>query len=127
MAKPKKTVVRIHAAAFYFSHISRDLQKMCEVFGVSASAVRKWAKTAEWDYALRTLGYEGERSFLRNPKRETARDNGEVFETAKAVYLQALEDGEPRHKLATIAGDAVGLPRRRIHAWAQQYGWRDEV
>ena len=126
MAKPKNPV-RIHAAAFYFSHISRDLHEICEIFRVSEWAVRKWAKTQEWEHALRTLGYEGERSFITKAKRDTARDAGETFERAKAAYLAAMRAGEPRHKLATIAGDAVVLPRRRIHAWAQQYGWRDEV
>lgn len=124
MPKPKP-VVKIHAAAFYFSHLSRDLDQIASVFSVSTDAVRQWAKTDDWEGALSTLGYEGERSFIRKPTRDTARDAGETFEKAKAVYLQALEDGEPQHKLATIAGNAVGLPRRRIHAWATKYRWRE--
>lgn len=126
MPKPKP-LVKIYSAAFYFSHFSRDLSQIAETFSVSTDAVRKWAKTQDWAYALDVLGYEGERTFLRTPKRDTARDAGEVFETAKSVYLQAHRDGEPTHKLATIAGDAVGLPRRRIHGWAMKYGWRDQA
>lgn len=123
MPKPKP-LVKIYAAAFYFSHLSRDLYKIAEVFSVSTDAVRRWAKTDDWEHALRTLGYQGERKFLRKPTRDTARDTPEVFDTAKAAYLAAMRAGEPTHKLATIAGAAVGLPRRRIHAWPMKYRWR---
>ena len=124
MAHPK-TTIKIHAAAFYFAHISRELQRIVEIFGVSEFAVRKWAKTQAWENALEVFGYTGERSFITKPRRDTARDNGEIFEKARFVYLQAMRDGQPKHKLATIAGDAVGLPRRRIHAWAMKYSWRE--
>ena len=124
MPKPKP-LVKIYAAAFYFSHISRDLEQIAAVFSVSTDAVRKWAKTDDWEHALSTLGYQGERKFRRKPTRDTPRENAEVFDTARQVYLQALQDGEPQHKLATIAGNAVGLPRRRIHAWAMKYRWRE--
>jgi len=123
MPKPKP-VVKIHAAAFYFSHLSRNLDQIASVFEVSTDAVRQWAKTDDWEHALKTLGYEGERTFLRKSTRDTARDNAETFSKAKAAYLAAMRAGQPRHKLATIAGAAVGLPRRRIHAWAMKYGWR---
>lgn len=123
MPKPKP-LVKIYAAAFYFSHISRDLYQIASIFSVSTDAVRQWAKTDDWAHALSTLGYEGERKFLRKPTRDTARENAEVFSKAKAAYLAAMRAGEPRHKLATIAGAAVGLPRRRIHAWAMKYNWR---
>lgn len=126
MPKPKP-LVKIHAAAFYFSHLSRDLYQIAEVFSVSTDTVRQWAKTDDWEDALRTLGYEGERSFIRKPTRDTARENADVFDTAKAAYLAAMRAGEPKHKWATLAGNAVGLPRRRIHAWAMKDGWRDEV
>ena len=126
MPKPKP-VVKIHAAAFYFSHLSRDLEQIASVFCVSTDTVRNWSKTKAWQNALSVFGYTGARNFSRQPRRDTKRDAGETFEKAKSVYLQALSAGEPKHKLSTIAGAAVGLPRRRIHAWALKYGWRSDV
>ena len=121
-----KTTIKIHAAAFYFAHISRELHRIVEIFDVSEFTVRKWAKTQAWEKALEVFGCTGERNFITKPRRDTARDNGETFEKARKVYFQAMLDGESKHKLATIAGESVGLPRRRIHAWATKYGWREE-
>lgn len=120
-------LVKIHAAAFYFSHISRDIRELTKVFGVSRDTIYKWAKTPEWSDALDVFNYDGDRGFQRRPSRDTARDAGEVFLKARDAYFKAEADGVPRRKLATVAGDAVGLPRRRIHAWAKQYGWRQEI
>lgn len=125
--RQKGLEIKIHAAAFYFAHISRDLDDIKNAFGVSESAIRKWEKTPEWHEALDIFGYTGDRNFAAKATRDTARDAGEVFEKAKAVYIAAMLRGEPKHKLATIAGDAVGLPRRRIHDWAKQYDWRAEA
>ena len=41
---------------------------------------------------------------------------GCVENKAKTAYLEALQAGELTHKFVTIAGDAVGLLRRVIHA-----------
>ena len=120
-------LVKIHSAAFYFAHISRDVHQIAEVFGVSRHAVYKWAKTQEWQDALDVFSYTGDRSFQRRARRDTARDAGEVFQKARAAYFKAMKDGVPTNKLATVAGAAVGLSRRRIHAWAKQYHWRESV
>ena len=116
--------VKIHAAAFYFSQISRDVHDIAEMFGVSTDAIYKWAKTPEWSDALDVFGYTGVREFERQPTRDTERDAGKVFEKARDAYFQAMREGVPQRKLATVAGGKVGLSRRRIHAWAIQYGWR---
>ena len=123
--RQKQVLVKIHSAAFYFAHISRDVHEIAEIFGVSTGAVYKWAKTEEWSDALKVFNYTGEREFERKPRRDTARDAGEVFQRAKSAYIHAYRSGEPMRKLATIAGNAVGLSRRRIHAWAKQYHWRE--
>ena len=73
--------------------------------------VRKWTKSPQWEKALEVFEYQGDRSFETKPTRNTVRDNGETFEKARQVYIEAMQAGEPRHKLATIAGNAVGLPR----------------
>lgn len=118
--------MKIHAAAFYFSHISRDVHEISEMFGVSKDAIYKWAKTPEWGFALDVFQYDGDRDFARKPRRDTQRDAGDVFEKAREAYFKAIREGVATRKLATVAGAAVGLPRRRIHAWAVQYGWRTD-
>ena len=123
--RQQRLLVKIHAAAFYFSQISRDVHKIAEMFGVSKDAIYKWAKTPEWDYALSVFNYTGDREFLRRVNRDTARDAGDVFDKARSAYFKAIAEGVPERKLATVAGAVVGLPRRRIHAWAKQYGWRE--
>ena len=123
--RQQRLLVKIHAAAFYFSHISRDVHDIAKVFGVSKDAIYKWAKTPEWNYALWVFNYTGEREFARRASRDTARDAGDVFDKARSAYFKAIAEGVPERKLATVAGAVVGLPRRRIHAWAKQYGWRE--
>lgn len=120
----EKSLVKIPAAAFYFARISRDIREIAKEFDVTEWAVRKWAKTSEWHEALDVFGYKDERRFATQPTRDTARDNGEIFDKAKQAYQEALNAGKPHHKLATIAGERVGLPRRRIHDWAMKHNWR---
>ena len=125
--RQKRLLVKIHAAAYYFSHISRDVHEISEMFGVSKDAIYKWVKTPEWEFALDVFGYTGDREFARKPRRDTARDAGDLFLKARDAYFKAIRDGVATRKLATVAGADVGLSRRRIHAWAKQYGWRESV
>ncbi len=121
----KKSLVKRPAAAFYFARISRDIRKIAEEFDVTEWTVRKWAKTSEWHEALNVFAYKGDRQFDTQPTRDAARENREIFDMAKQAYQEALNAGKPYHKLATIAGERVGLPRRRIHDWAMKYNWRE--
>ena len=120
-----KNVGKIHAAATYFAFVSRDITAIAQVFGVDTRTIRRWAKDEEWEIALGNVNYTGDRSFETQPYRDTERDAGDTFEKARKAYIEAVRNGEPKHRLATIAGNAVGLPRRRIHAWAMKYKWRD--
>ena len=121
----RKSLVKIPAAAFYFARISRDIHQIAKAFDVTEWAVRKWAKTYEWKEALDVFGYTGNHDFKTQPKRDTARENGETFTKVRDTYISARQAGEPKHKLATIAGNAAGVPRRRVHEWAMRYGWRE--
>ena len=120
-----KPTVKIHCAATYFAFISRDINAIADAFKTSDRTIRRWAEAPEWDAALDTCGYTGDRSFETQPYRDTERDAGKRFEQARAAYNVAIKAGAPSHKLATIAAEKVGLPRRRVHDWAVKYGWRD--
>ena len=61
------TTIKIHAAAFYFVNTSRDLHEIANAFGVTEYAVRKWAKTPQWEKALDVFGYTGDRYFITKP------------------------------------------------------------
>ena len=116
--------LKIPAAAFYFARISRDIHQIAKAFDVTEWAVRRWAKTPEWRKSLDVFGYTDNRHFEAQPKRDTARDNGETFQIARQAYITAINAGEPQHKLATVTSERVGIPRRRIHDWAMKYEWR---
>ena len=125
--KLKKIHIKIHAAAFYFVNTSRDLHEIANVFDVTEFAVRKWAKTPQWAQALDALGYTGDRDFITKPTRDTVRDAGEIFDKARKVYLEALTAGTPKHKLARITADELGLTPKRVRTWAQKYDWREQI
>ena len=125
MARHQDTTAKIHAGACYFAFVSRDINAIAGQFDVDTRTIRRWADDPEWDAALDACLYTGDRKFEVLPFRDTQRDNAAVFETAREAYIQAIRAGEPQHRWATIAGEKVGVPRRRIHTWAMKYNWRD--
>ena len=120
-----KPIVKIHCAAAYFAFVSRDINEIADAFNTSNRTIRRWADDPEWEAALDACGYTGDRSFETQPYRDTERDAGGLFEEAREAYTVAVKSGEPPHKLATIAAEAVDLPRRRVHDWAVKHGWRE--
>ena len=124
---PKRPIEKIHGAAAIFAFITRDAQEIADYFNVKEITVKRWAQTPEWKTALDGFGYDGDRTFETLPKRDTRREQGETYQKARTAYIKAMKDGTPKHKWATVAGDAVGLPRQRIHVWAIKHGWRDAI
>ena len=122
MPLPRPTE-KIHAAAYHFAHISRDLHDIAEAWGVSVWTVRDWAKASEWENALNAFGYQGDRTFTKRLTRDPAREDTR-FQDAKDCYLQALREGVPSHKLPSIVSEQTGLPKRRIYEWAKRYCWK---
>lgn len=121
-----KPIAKIHCAAAYFVFVSRDINEIAEAFDTSDRTIRRWAEDEEWRAALNACGYTGDRNFKTQPYRDTERDTGELFEQAREAYNAAIKSGEPKHRLATIAAEKVGLPRRRVHNWAMKHGWREK-
>ena len=120
-----RPVKKIQRAARYFAKTSRDIHDIAKAFGVTRYAVRNWSKTSEWHEALDALGYTGARRFAKRPTRDAKRDAGDLIAKARRVYRAALRAGEPQHKLASITAKKLRLTRRRVHEWAEKYGWRD--
>ena len=124
MPRPKN-LIKIYGAAFCFVHISQDLTEIAEATGLGERQIRRYAETPEWDKALDAWGYTGNRNFVTQPTRDTVRDAGETFEKAREIYLEAMQAGEPKHKLARITADALGLQVERVRKWATKYRWRE--
>ena len=121
------TIIKIHGAAFYFAHLSRDLREISEATGIGERQIRRYAETPEWDKALDAWGHTGERTFTTQPSRDTIRDNGETFSKARQIYLEAFKAGEPKHKLASLTAEQLGLQPGRVRNWATKYGWRERM
>ena len=123
----EKNLIKIHGAAFYFAHISQDLREISDATGIGERQIRRYAETPEWDNALTAWGYTGDRNFTTQPSRDTIRDAGETFDKARKIYIEALKAGRPKHKLASLTAEQLGLTPKRVRIWAQKYGWREQV
>ena len=121
----QQTLIKIHAAAYHFASVSREIQEIAAAFEVSEWAVRKWAKTPEWQKALNTFGYNGNPNFETHPKRDTTREKPKELETVRTVYLQLIDNGVPSHKLPRLVSEITGIDKRRIYEWAKRFHWRD--
>ena len=120
-----KNVGKIHAAATYFAFVSRDITANAQAFGVDTRTIRRWAKDEEWEIALGNVNYTGERSFETQPYRDTERDAGDTFEKTRTLYIEVLNSGIPKHKLASLTAKATGLTPRRVRNWARRFQWAD--
>ena len=121
-------LARIHGAAFYYAYISRDKKIIAEHFHVSVRTIERWSQTEAWKDALKAWGFTGETTdFSSPPRRDIARKSRENYDRAKRLYIEALNAGEPDHKIASIVGEATVLPPSTIRRWAKRYNWREDV
>ena len=123
---PTKDIAKIHGAAFYFAHFTQNLQEIANKLQVSARTIRRYAEEPEWDKALDSYGYTGDRNFDKQKTRDTQRDNGLLYIQAVTTYARLREDGIPKHKLITMTSKEMGLPRDRIYTWARKNNWETE-
>ena len=122
-----KPVAKIHTAAAYFVFVSRDPKQIAKAFNLkNVRTVYRWSETEEWEEGLDACGYTGDRSFQRLHSRYPQGEGGTTFEETRQAYLKAIADGVPKHRLATVAAETVGMPARKIRDWARRYGWREE-
>ena len=120
-------IVKLHAAAFYFSVSSQNAGEIAKHVGVSERTIHRWAALPQWESALDALGYSGVREFVYHQKRDKQREHGEVYARAKAVYLGFYNEGVSKYKLASQTAEVVKLPREKISRWARTDNWRGEA
>ena len=115
--------LKLPVAAYHFATVSRNINNIADTVQVSKRTIRRWAETPEWKIALNIWGFEGDRSFETQPKRETKRDAGKDYNDAKMEYLKAIKVGHSPRKAPTITEQKTGIPRRRVRVWATKYHW----
>ena len=125
-----KSLVKIHGAAVYFAHVSRDIHEIATTFDVSERSIRRWAEEEkEWEKSLSACGYKGDHTFETKPTRKPDRDTKDLFKAAQEAYVKARKEGKPLHKLPKIIAHGIGdgLSSRRVYEWAKKYGWQDII
>lgn len=122
-------IIRLHAAAFYFTKYSRNAAEIAAHVGVHARTITRWAELPEWDRTLDTLGYSGDREFEKKQTRNLTREQGEIYHAVKDAYFAAAAQGIPQHKWGSAAEKATGaiVDRFTIRRWAKMEEWKEEI
>ena len=125
----KSTLIKLHAAATIFAQ--RDgcsAKEIAETLDMPLNSVYHLAKQPEWDTALNTLRYAGDRAFKSEKRRDALRDSGDLVARARGLYLTQRSERFRTHKQAvSVVCDTLDLKRRRVNAWAAKFGWEREV
>ena len=120
----KLIIEKLHAAAFHaVKHPEKTAAEVGEYIGVSKRTIERWSKTAEWQDALYNLGFTGEWNWRRNPHRDVARDDGDLVDLAKNIYLSHREKGYRKTQSVQIAARTVGKTEQTIRNWRKRFEW----
>ena len=124
----KSTRIKLHAAAFVFAQRAGcSAKEIAETLDMPLNSVYHLAKQPEWDTALNTLQYAGERVFKSEKRRDTLRDAGDLVARARAVYLEQRWDSCTHKQAVSVVCETLDLKRRRVNAWAAKFGWERDV
>ena len=115
---PRSREIHIHAMAWYFVHISKDVQEMATAFEVSRQTIRNRSKTPAFREALDAFGFTGEIKFGNKAARESDPD----VEIARQEYNKAIAEGQPRRAISRAA-KSVGKARSVIKDWEKRFNF----
>ena len=122
----KSTRIKLHAAAVIFaSRNGCSAQEIADTLKLPVKAIYRYTKEPEWENALNTLQYAGDRQFPRKTTRDPLKDSGELVAEARALYTLQRRDGRTHKKAVTAVVEVLGLKRRRINEWAERYNWQE--
>ena len=113
----------IGKAARLFATKTRDAKKIAKQLNTSPRTIQRYARTPEWTAVLQALGYQGDTSFRVAKRRDIQRDNPDLFDKAKAVYLKNAETAMSGWKCAAITAAELNLNPQKIWNWARRFGW----
>ena len=124
----KSTHIKLHAAAFVFAQRAGcSAKEIAETLDMPLNSVYHLAKQPEWDTALDTLQYAGERAFKSEKRRDTLRDAGDLVARARAVYLEQRWSSRTHKQAVSVVCETLDLKRRRVNEWAAKFGWERDV
>ena len=112
--------------AFRFVFAQRagcSAKEIAETLDIPINSVYHLAKQPEWDKALNTLQYAGDRTFKSEKRRDTLRDSGDLVARARAIYLEQRWDSRTHKQAVSVVCETLDLKRRRVNAWAAKFGW----
>ena len=102
-------------------------KEIAETLDIPLNSVYHLAKQPEWDTALNTLQYAGERAFKSEKRRDTLRDAGDLVARARELYLEQRGDSRTHKQAVSVVCETLDLKRRRVNAWAAKFGWEGNV
>lgn len=124
----KSTHIKLHAAAFVFAQRAGcSAKEIAETLDIPLNSVYHLAKQPEWDTALDTLQYAGERAFKSEKRRDTLRDSGDLVARARRIYLEQRWDSRTHKQAVSVVCETLDLKRRRVNEWAAKFGWEGDV
>lgn len=122
----KLIIEELHAAAFYLKkHPESTAEEVGAFVGKSKRTIERWSTYAEWHKALDNLGFDGDRSWRRNPHRDIERDSGDEVALAKQLYLEARGKGITRGKADIAVAKVLDCSDKRIYHWRKRFGWEE--
>ena len=120
----KLLIEELHAAAFFFSkHPESTAEQVGAFVGKSPRTILRWSETAEWETALDNLGFTGDRGWRRNVQRDVKRDDGDIVDLAKTVYLRHRELGHRKGASVQITAQQVNKAEKTIRNWRKRFNW----
>ena len=118
-----ETHIFITTAATLFAQHTRDANEIAAILGTARSSIHRWSKSPRWSEVLETLGYEGERHFRVQSRRDAQRENADDFDAVKVAYEQAQDTGVPKWKISSIVSNQTGVKYWKVRQWARDNGW----
>lgn len=124
----RTTLINLHASAVIF--VKRggcSTEEIAETLKIPRNTIYRFAKMPEWDEALDTLGYKGDRNFTTR-KRGTKGIPEETVRSAKAIYINRRKAGLKKSRAVSEVLKTVDIrDRRTINALIEKHNWDREV
>ena len=103
-------------------------KEIAETLDIPLNSVYHLAKQPEWDTALNTLQYAGDRAFKSEKRRDTLRDSGDLVARAPCGFTSNSDGTAARiSKRCLWFAKPLTLKRRRVNEWAAKFGWEGDV
>lgn len=129
----KLIIEKLHAAAFYLTKYPESSAEDVAEFvstpeqSVSKRTIERWSTRDEWHTALDNFGFTGERNWRRNVHRDVKRDDGDLVELARSMYLKHRSEGKRKGVAVAITARIVNKTEQTIRNWRKRFGWEAEV